>query len=120
MFWLGVTVFERVALVGVLAATLTLAGAEDVSAHDSLAPPRASHRWLPQEEWVSRHWIPFDERRLNLALGLHRRELEGFLYNDHRVLAELARRRGIDLEQLTDHLLAPWRSRVEVAASGSS
>jgi hypothetical protein len=104
-----------VTFIGVLVATLTLAAAEPVRAHDSLAPPAASHRWLPAEEWVSRHWIPFDERRLKRALGMRGRDLEAYLYNDHRVLAALAESRGIGLEELADYLLEPWHSRVDVA-----
>ena len=63
-------------------------------AHDSLAPAGAGHNWLPDEEWVHRHWLPFDERELEAALGLRRRELEAYLYDDHHTLAELARARG--------------------------
>jgi hypothetical protein len=103
------------AIIG-LVASVGLVNAPAGVAHDSLAPAGASHRWLPDdEEWVYRHWIPFDERRLNLALGLRRGELEAHLYNDHRVIADLARHRGLDLEALADHLVEPWRSRVDAA-----
>ena len=50
------------ALAAFAVAAACLAG--DARAHDSLAPPGASHNWLPEEEWVHRHWIPFDERAL--------------------------------------------------------
>ena len=64
-------------------------------AHDSLAPAGAGHNWLPDEEWVHRHWLPFDERELEAALGLRGRELEAYLYDDHHTLAALARARGV-------------------------
>jgi hypothetical protein len=105
----------RVVTSAVLVAALTVVGAEHADAHDSLAPPGASHRWLPDEEWVSRHWVPFHERRLNRALGLRDRQLEAYLYNDHRVLAQLARRREISVEELTEYLVKPWQSRADPA-----
>jgi hypothetical protein len=78
------------------------------TAHDSLAPRGAPHQWLPVEEWVFRHWVPFDERALTRALKLRGHELEAYLYNDHNALADLARWRGIGLNELTTRLLAPW------------
>ena len=77
-------------------------------AHDSLAPPRESHNWLPNEEWVHRHWIPFDERTLNEALRLRPHDLRAYLYNDHHTLADLARRLGVDPRALATRLVAPW------------
>ena len=77
-------------------------------AHDSLAPAGAGHNWLPDEEWVHRHWLPFDERELESALGLRSRELEAYLYDDHHTLADLARARGVAVDGLVDRLLAGW------------
>lgn len=77
-------------------------------AHDSLAPPGAGHTWLPKEGWVKRHWLPFDERQLTQRLDIGDRELEVYLYDDHRPLADLATARGIDLARLSDELMAPW------------
>ncbi len=85
----------------------------DARAHDSLAPPDAPHTWLPDEDWVMRHWLPFDERTLTNRLGLRPRDLEAYLYDDHRALADLAAARGVDVEQLRDELVAPWRSLVD-------
>jgi hypothetical protein len=101
-------------LTAVLAAAVCLAGgpSPEAGAHDSLAPPGAPHTWLPDEDWVMRHWVPFDERALTSRLGLRPRELEAYLYDDHRALARLARARGIDPAQLRDELVAPWRPRV--------
>jgi len=77
-------------------------------AHDSLAPAGAGHNWLPDEEWVHRHWLPFDERQVEAALGLRGRELEAYLYDDHHTLAALARARGVGLDAFVDRLLAGW------------
>jgi len=77
-------------------------------AHDSLAPAGAGHNWLPDEEWVHRHWLPFDERELEAALGLRGRELEAYLYDDHHTLAGLARSRGVSVDGLADRLLEGW------------
>ena len=72
------------------------------------------HTWLPGEEWVSSHWVPFEEQALKRALGLRGRELEAYLYNDHHTLAALAARRGVGVEALADRLVGPW------AAGGAS
>jgi hypothetical protein len=93
-----------------LVAIVVLALAPAAAAHDSLAPPGSDHVWLPAEQWVQGHWAPFDEQSLKAALGLHGRDLEAYLYDDHRTLAQLARLRGIAPEQLADRLIAPWRA----------
>jgi hypothetical protein len=99
-----------------LAAALIAAGLVGApvpaAAHDDLAPPGAPHQWLPDEDWVMEHRIPFDQARLQRALGLEGRRLEAYLFNDHRTPAELARRQGIGVEALADHLVAPWHGRV--------
>jgi len=97
------------AAIAVLAVAASPWWAGPAYGHDSLAPPAASHNWLPDEEWVHRHWIPFDEQALKGELGLRGRELHAYLYDDHRTLAELARRRGLDEEALADRLVAPWQ-----------
>ena len=89
-------------------ATASFMAAAPALAHDSLAPSGSPHIWLPAEEWVDGHWIPFDEQALKEALGLRGRDLEAYLYNDHHTLADLARRRGMAPEQLADRLVAPW------------
>ena len=55
------------------------------------------------------HWLPFDERALTARLALRTGDLEAYLYNDHRALADLARARGLDVARLRDELVAPWR-----------
>ena len=101
-------------LTAVLATAACLAGgvAPQASAHDSLAPPGAPHTWLPSEDWVMRHWVPFDERALTTRLGLRAHDLEAYLYNDHHALSDLVRARGLDPARLRDELVAPWRPRV--------
>jgi hypothetical protein len=86
--------------------------ASTAQGHDSLAPLGAPHQWLPADIWLQRHWIPFDQRRLEQALGLRGRDLEAYLVNDHHTLADLARRRGVDVNRLADELVAPWRPTV--------
>ena len=99
----------RGALAAVLVALLIAAPA---GGHDSHAPPGAPHRWLPQEDWVMHHWVPFDESRLYELLGIRTERLFTWLMNDHRTLADLARRRGIDPETLGRRLLAPYRDEL--------
>jgi hypothetical protein len=82
-------------------------------AHDSLGPPGAPHTWLPEEDWVMRHWVPFDERALTTRLALRAGDLESYLYDDHHALADLGRARGLDVGRLRDELVAPWRPLVD-------
>jgi hypothetical protein len=84
---------------------LALFAAAPAAAHDSLAPAGAGHNWLPEEEWVHRHWLPFDERVLERELRLRPGELEAYLYNDHHTLAARA---PVPLDTLIDRLLAGW------------
>ena len=78
--------------------------------------PGAPHTWLPDEDWVTRHWVPFDERAPDRAPGACAAgELEAYLYDDHRALSDLALARGLDVAQLRDELVAPWRAPVDDA-----
>ena len=105
----------RVACLAVVALAWLATTPGVARAHDSLAPPDAGHNWLPDEGWVDQHWIPFDERALNVRTRTAGRvDLHAYLYNDHRMLADLARRRGVDPRNLADRLVAPWRG---IAAS---
>jgi hypothetical protein len=99
--------------VAALAMSVWVAAPPPVEAHDSLAPAGAEHDWLPEEEWVFRHWIPFDVLRLQQALQLSGRDLDAYLFNDHRTLADLVKSRDIDVDELADDLVAPWGSRVD-------
>jgi hypothetical protein len=81
--------------------------------HDSLQPPGTPHGWLPDEEWVMQHWMPFDETRLYAALGIDNVALERWLRNDHHTIAELAvRKTGLQPDALADQLVDPWRAVV--------
>jgi hypothetical protein len=108
----------RVLATAAIAAAAWLAAPLPAQAHDSLAPRGAEHDWLPDEEWVFRHWIPFDVRWLQDALGVSSREFEAYLFNDHRTLAELAQSRGFDVDALVETLVAPWRSTLDEGRVG--
>ena len=104
------------AAVAAFAAALSQAPAR---AHDSLAPPSAryQHPWLPHHEpWVHEHWLPYDEARLNEILRVDTPTVFRWLKNDHRTLAQLARRRGVDPRGLAGRLLAERRTEVSRAA----
>lgn len=109
----GAAVAVRTLAVVVVATAVSLVGAQSAIAHDSLAPRGAGHRWTPNEEWVRRHWIPFDVRTLKRELGLPGQALETYLYDDHHTLATLARARRLHVGELADRLVARWRGQVE-------
>lgn len=94
---------------------LALTVAAPATAHDSHAPPGARHRWLPKEEWVMHHWVPFDESRLYELLGTGTPRLFTWLANDHRNLTALARRRGVPVEGLARRLLDTRRDELTKA-----
>jgi hypothetical protein len=88
-------------------------GGTPARAHDSLAPRGVDyHRWLPHEHWVQKHWIPYDESRLRELLGVDTPTIYAWLENDHRTLAQLARRQGVNPRTLAGQLLAPSRARL--------
>src|SRR3954470_14816922 len=75
---------------------------------DSLAPATAPPHWLPPEPWVYNHWLPFDEGRLYAVLHVDRGDVWQQLRDDHRTLAQLARRHGItDMRALAARLAGP-------------
>jgi hypothetical protein len=103
---------RRPALVGLVMLLALAAAAPNAAARDSEAPRGASHRWLPCEDWVMHHWVPYDERRLFALLGYRRAAVLRWLRDDrHHTLAQLARRQGRDPERLADALVAPSASR---------
>lgn len=97
--------------IGVVAWCVALLVAATAMAHDSHAPEGAAHRWLPDEEWVMRHWVPFDEARLYDELGVTEARVFDWLANDHRTIADLAERRGVE-RGLARRLVADWRGKV--------
>src|SRR4051812_36025168 len=81
-------------------------------AHDSLSPPGSNHNWLPHEHWSHSHWLPYDEARLRKLLHVDTRAVFDWLKDDHRTLAGLARRKGVDTRGLAGRLLAGRRDEV--------
>jgi Tol biopolymer transport system component/plastocyanin len=57
---------------------------------DSEAPARAPAHWLPPEDWVYNHWLPYDEGRLYSLLGVTRGKIWRHLRDDRHNLAQLA------------------------------
>lgn len=78
---------------------------------DSDAPPGSPPHWLPPDQWVHLHWVPFDEARLQSLLRANRAQLWKWLRNDVQTLAQLGTRRGYSSpRRLAAALVAP-RSR---------
>src|SRR3954451_24601885 len=91
-------------------------GAQRKASFDSLAPPGAPAHWLPPEDWVYNHWLPYDEGRLYALLGVTRGDVWRQLRDDHHTLAELAKAHGWPSpESLAAALVAPRRGRVPAA-----
>ncbi|HEX8123066.1 MAG TPA: hypothetical protein VF549_17580 [Solirubrobacteraceae bacterium] len=91
-----------------LATTLALlAAAPAARAQDSAAPPGALPHWLPTEQWVYQHWLPFDEERLYALLDADRGAIWRHLRDDaQHDLAQLARERGLRPRALARRLVA--------------
>src|SRR3954465_2934250 len=75
---------------------------------DSEAPPGAPPHWLPGEQWVMQHWLPYDETRLYALLPASRGEGWGGLRAAPRTVADLARAKGWDPAALARELVSPW------------
>lgn len=96
---------------------LTLAvAAAPASAQDSGAPPGALPHWIPNDDWVYEHWLPYDETRLYALLGTDRGGVWRFLRDDaaHK-LSQLAARRGLSAAELADRVMAPRRATMSAA-----
>src|SRR5688572_9125525 len=61
---------------------------------DSEAPVTAPAHWLPPEDWVYNHWLPYDEDRLYELLGVGRGAIWRRLRDDRHNLAGLAAEHG--------------------------
>jgi hypothetical protein len=97
-------------LAAAVAAFALVAG--PASAADSHAPKGARLDWLPADEWVMSSWLPFDEARLTAILHTDRAGLDAWL-DDHRSLAQLARRSGHrSARALARRLVAPRLAQV--------
>ncbi|MDQ3677014.1 MAG: hypothetical protein M3401_09460, partial [Actinomycetota bacterium] len=80
---------------------------------DSEAPATAPAHWLPPEDWVYNHWLPYDEGRLYELLGVTRGEIWRQLRDDRHNLAQLAARNGWpDPTKLAAALVAPRAGEV--------
>jgi len=102
---------------GLLLALTLLACAAPAAAQDSAAPPGALPHWLPTESWVYEHWLPYDESRLYAVLGTTRGKIWHHLRDDKvHNLGQLARARGLTLEEAARRLVAPRRGTVSTAA----
>jgi hypothetical protein len=62
--------------------------------------------------------MPYNEARLREILGVDTRRIYAWLENDHRTLAQLARRRGVNPRRLAARLLAPSRPRLSQRTYG--
>ncbi len=100
-----------------LPALLSVAVAAPAAAHehppqagrapDSDAPAHAAPHWIPNDDWVRQHWVPFDEVTLHAVLRTDRRELWRHLRDDTHTLAMLGAERGWpDAEALAARLVA--------------
>ena len=79
------------------------------SLQDPLAPEGADPRWLPCEDWVMYHWIPYDESHLFSMLAMDRAAVERWLEDDDvHSLAQLVRRRGLDPAEVAQDLVSAW------------
>ena len=105
---------RRPVLVALLALAATAAPAH---AQDSDAPPGALPHWLPTEQWVYQHWLPYDEGRLERVLGVSRSRIFRHLRNDlDHDLAQLARRRGLTPREAARRLVAPRAGRTRAVS----
>jgi hypothetical protein len=85
---------------------------------DGDAPPGAPPHWIPSEEWVMQHWLPYDEARLTALLRTTRAGLWRHLRDDRRTLGSLAARRGWrDPSALAAALVAPRARTVSPATA---
>jgi Tol biopolymer transport system component len=97
-------------------ATATATAPVKKASFDSEAPVTAPAHWLPPEDWVYNHWLPYDEGRLYELLGTTRGEIWRQLRDDRHNLAELAARRGWpDPAKLAAALVAPRAAEVSPA-----
>jgi hypothetical protein len=95
-----------------VAALAVLLLAPSPQAADTEAPPGAGKNWLPNEDWVVRHWIPFEERTLYRELRVRKHEVFKWLDDYDHTIASLARRQGVDPSALIRRLMRPWKGKV--------
>jgi Tol biopolymer transport system component len=84
-------------------------------AADPQAPHHAPAHWLPNEDWVWQHWLPYDEQRLYSLVGISRSDLWHLLRDDTHTVAQLGEKRGWKARRLANALVAPRRQSVPAA-----
>jgi hypothetical protein len=95
----------RLALIVIVVAMLAMP--MSTRAADPGAPPGAPAVWLPHEDWVMKHWLPYDETTMLRLLRTDRKGLQNSL-SDERTLWRLARRRGLDPNLVLRRLVRQW------------
>ena len=110
-------VASALALVGLLAGIMLALSVGSSRATDPEAPHHAPAHWLPNEEWVWQHWLPYDEGRLYSLLNITRGDLWRQMRDDSRTVMQLAERRGWKggAGPLAAALVAPRRAQVSPA-----
>ena len=109
---LALTIAALGALAAPAAAQVQLPARTQTASLDSEAPKGAPPHWLPGEQWVMQHWLPYDEERLYSLLGADRGTIWRQLRDDTRNLAQLGEERGWEPRALARELVAPWRSQL--------
>lgn len=98
----------RMALVLVATAATAVCSPCAAWGQDSDAPRGALPHWLPSEDWVYQHWLPYDETRLYRVLGADRAAIWEHLRDDQvHNLGQLARRRGMTIDVAARRLVEP-------------
>src|SRR3954454_10384694 len=77
-------------------------------AADSQAPPGAPIDWLPADEWVNEHWLPYDQNLLLRTLHMNTEGLREYFVahgTPTRIapLARLVRARGLSVSGSSHH-----------------
>src|SRR2546423_2918039 len=114
VLWLGVAALVGVCFVAAVVVAIRRRDSHEAKASfDSLAPPGAPAHWLPPEDWVYNHWLPYDEGRLYALLAVTRGDIWRQLRDDRHNLAELAQTHGwSNPARLASALVEPRRGQV--------
>jgi hypothetical protein len=79
-------------------------------AADSHAPPGAPINWLPPDDWVNEHWLPYNQNLLLRTLHMNTEDVRHFFLahaTRRRIppLSRLVRARGLSVSGLARHLV---------------
>jgi hypothetical protein len=110
----------RYSIACVAMSCVLVVAAAPARAADSLAPPGAPRSWLPHEDWVLEHWLPYDQNTLFRLLGVNLEQVRNYFESEPSApavptLAALARSRGLNVQVLAHELVAAWHPRVSRA-----